>query len=406
MLYSYRAVDRFGKATPGEREAGSERELADALRHDGLLLLDAQSRGRESGRFAFLRNVLLLFGRVSLVERMGFARNLAVMIGAGLPLTRSLEALEQQSQNSSFQRMLAAIRAAVLRGESFAAALRPHERIFGALFINMVEAGEVGGNLERVLITLTKQMKRDYDIRARVRSAMTYPAIVLAAMVFIGLMMMVYVVPTLTKTFQELEIELPVTTRAIIGGSNFITAHYLVLVGGILIALPALFRLRRVPRVRRDLDRLMLRLPVFGALVQKLNSGRFARTLSSLLTSGVPIVRALEITAAVLGNIHFREALLTASQAVQHGKPLAEILRGYPTLFPPLVTQMVAVGEETGTSSRMLLRIALFYEEEVTTATKNLSNVIEPILMLVIGAAVGFFAISMIQPIYSGLGNL
>ena len=406
MLYAYRAVDHTGASIAGEREATSERELADVLRHDGFLLLEAKSKDQDVRRFAFRSILWLRIGRVSLVERMVFARNLAVMLGAGLAMTRALQALEDQSPNPNFKRLLASIRDSVLRGMSFADALRPHERVFGVLFINMVEAGEMGANLERVLKTLAKQMKRDYDLRVKVRGALIYPAIVLGTMIIIGILLMVYVVPTLTKTFEELGIALPVTTRAIIGASNFLITYYLWMAFAVVLAAPALVRLARLPPVRRWFDRIVLRIPVFGALIQKMNSGRFARTLASLMSSGVPIARALEITASVLGNVRFRESLVAASGAIQHGKSLAMILREDSDLFPPLVTQMIEVGEETGTISRMLLRIALFYEEEVTTTTKNLSNIVEPVLMVVVGGAVGFFAISMVQPIYSGLGNL
>lgn len=406
MLYFYRAVDKTGKTISAERESGSERELADALRRDGLIMLEAgpADKVRKRGLFSWQFNNP--FRRISLVERMVFARNLSVMIAAGLVLNRGLEALEEQSNNPKFKSVLSAVRNDVIRGKTFAEGLRPYEKMFGALFINMVEAGEISGNLQHVLKILARQMKRDHDIRAKVRGAMIYPAIVLFALVVIGILMMILVVPTLTQTFSELGVELPLSTKIIIWTSNFLLNYYAYAAIGFALLVFGAIRALKSEAGKRIFDNVILRVPVFGALVRKLNSARFARTLSSLVTAGVPIIRALEVTSAVLGNARFREALSEASTAIQHGKPLSEILSANVDLFPPMVTQMMQVGEETGTTARMLLRLALFYEEEVTNTTKNLSSIIEPVLMLVIGAVVGFFAVSMIQPIYGGISNL
>ena len=406
MLYSYRAVDKSGKSVTGERESGSERELADALRRSDLLLLEAQSRETREHQRRFRLAIPNPFGRVTLVERMVFARNLAVMIGAGLALTRALEALEQQTQNPRFRDILISIRQAVTAGKSFADGLRAHEGVFGVLFVNMVESGEISGNLERVLKILARQMQRDHELRAKVRGALIYPAIIVFTLVAIGVLMMIYVVPTLTQTFAELEVELPITTKIIISGSNILLGYYGYFLALAFVIAVAAVRLYRTAAGKRALDTVVLLTPVFGPLIQKLNAARFARTLSSLISSGIQITRALEVTAAVLSNAHFRATLQSAALGIQRGTPLHELLASRPDLFPPLVTQMVEVGEETGTISRMLLRLALFYEEEVATVTKNLSSIIEPVLMIMIGAVVGFFAVSMIQPIYSGLGNL
>lgn len=407
MLYSYRAVDRLGKSVSGSHEAASERELADYIKHEGFVLLDAGlPEGAKKGKSLFSREFINPFSRVTLVERMVFARNLAVMIGAGLVLNRALEALEEQTSNAKFKQIISSVRNDVVKGKTFAEALRPYEKIFGVLFINMVEAGEISGNLERVLKILARQMKRDHDIRAKVRGAMIYPAIVIFALVAIGVLMMIFVVPTLTQTFRELDVELPLTTRIILGASDLILHYYLY---ALVLLAAFVYGFRRVLKSKKGkkvFDAFILHVPVFGPLIQKLNSARFARTLSSLISSGVPIIRSLDITSAVLGNVKFREALEESSVAIQHGSPLSGVLKNHPNLFPAMVTQMLQVGEETGTTARMLLRLALFYEEEVTNITKNLSSIVEPVLMLFIGAAVGVFALSIIQPIYGTLGSL
>lgn len=408
MLYSYTAVARDGRSASGELEAGSERELAEKLRREGLILLETRLP-RAAKALNWSRRLAswgVLLRRVSLVERMVFARNLAVMIGAGLALTKSLEALEAQTPNPALATIIRNLRDSVLKGKSLAESLRPHESRFGPLFVNMVESGEISGNLEKVLKLLSRQMRKDHELRSKVRGALIYPAIIAIALVAVGALMMIYVVPTLTQTFRELDIALPVTTQLIIATSEFLTNYGLwVLMGFALLAALA-WRAVQTPAGRALWDSALLRLPILGSLLQKLNSARFARTLSSLLSSGIPFVKSLEVTATVLGNTHFRKTVSQAAGRIQQGSKLAEILASRPDLFPPVVTQMVAVGEETGTLARMLLRLALFYEEEVAAITQNLSSVIEPILMIVIGAVVGFFAISMIQPIYSGLGNL
>lgn len=405
MLYSYRAVDAAGQGVSGEREAASERELAEGLRGEGVILLETRRPGRAGQKTILLQEFLMLFERVSLVERMMFARNLAVMIGAGLPITRALAALEAQTQNLQFKKILAHLKDEITKGRTLAESLKPYENVFGAIFSSMVEAGEISGKLEQSLIVLSRQMKRDHDLRARVRGALIYPAIIISALVAIGYLMMTYVMPTLTRTFAELGVELPFTTRLLIGTSDFLIRYSWFAGGGLIIAVAGAIRAFRSRAGKQAFDRIILKVPVFGNLVAKLNSARFARTLASLISSGIAITKALRITSAVLGNTRFKAALEDAENEIEHGKTLAATLARYPDLFPPMVSQMIAVGEETGTITRMLLRLALFYEEEVNRTTKNLSTVVEPVLMIVIGVVVGFFALSMIQPIYGNLGG-
>ena len=406
MLYTYTAIDKAGVTYTDEREAGSERELAEKVKQDGLLLIEAKEKGVSTRRVFSVRAIIMRFQPVTLVERMMFARNLAVMIGAGLPLSKALKAFEEQVDNKKFKDIIANICESVIQGKSFAESLSRREDIFGALFVNMVESGEVSGKLEYTLKLLARQMKRDHDLIAKVRGALIYPAIILSALVLIGALMMIYVVPILTQTFRELEIPLPLTTKLIIGTSEFLSRFYLLALGVLFVASYLVWRFVKTELGRKWWGTLAIKLPIFGALIKKLNSARFARILSSLISAGIPITRSLEITSRVLGNVRYKESLVYATREIQKGRNLAAILKGYPDLYPPLVTQMLEVGEETGTLSRMLLRLALFYESEVSNTTKNLSSVIEPVLMVIIGAIVGFFAISMIQPIYSGLGNL
>lgn len=407
VMFTYSATDQGGKISKGEREAEDAKALAAALRKDDLLLLDAQERGaRDSVLKIDITDLTSRFLPISTAEKMFFARNLSVMVSAGLSLTRALDALEREATNKKFKGVIADTNAAVGRGVSFADALRVHREVFSDLFINMVEVGEATGKLALVLKLVANQMKRDRTLVKRVRGAMMYPAVILLVLFIIGGVMMRYVIPTLTATILDLGVPLPLSTRIIIGISNFLTAYGLATAGGIIGLIALAWRAKNAPAVRNVLGRYALKLPIFGSLMQKLNTARFCRTLAYLTASGVPIIRALEITAGVVGNSRFRDALREAAQEVQKGVQLNVLLARHPDVFPPLVTQMLAVGEETGKIGDMLLRLALFFEEEVASITKNLSTIIEPILMVVIGLIVGTFAVAMLQPIYSGLGSI
>lgn len=408
-VFIFSAADRAGKITKGEREAESEKALAQALKQEGLFLLEIKEKTTGRERFSININFNELFGQlrpIGIVDKMFFARNLSVMIAAGLSLTRALEALAEEHPSRKFKKVVAGINNSVIKGKSFAESLRIQEGVFGELFINMAEVGEATGKLTLVLKLLANQMKKDYDLRRRIRGAMLYPAIIITALLGIGTMMMIYVVPTLTQTIKELGVELPVTTRLIILASDLMMGYSLWFLAGLILAAALFWRALKTQRGKELFDRFIVRVPVFGSLVKKFNTARFCRTLACLIASGVPVVRSLEITSRVLGNTLFRNAVAQASKDIQKGKRIGEILALHENVFSPLVIQMIDVGEETGKISSMLLRLALFFEEEVTSTTKNLSTIIEPLLMIVIGAAVGFFAVSMLQPIYSSLGNL
>ncbi|KKW21762.1 MAG: Competence protein PilC [Parcubacteria group bacterium GW2011_GWA1_51_12] len=404
MLYRYTAIDRAGVTQKGERESPDEKTLSRTLRGEGLLLTAAAAASSPLAFFSRLARFQI--GGASLFERMIFARNLAVMIGAGLSMTRALEAQEEQARAKRFKEIVRQIRENILAGVSFAESLEPHRKVFGDFFIHMVEAGEASGKLEGSLKLLARQMKRDHDLRAKVRGAMMYPMIVMIALIGIGVLMLIYVVPTLTQTFQEMKIDLPLSTRVIIYASDLAKNYILVALGLVVACIYASYLFVRSDRGKRLIGAVFIRLPVFGPLIKKLNIARMSRTLASLITAGLPITRSLDVTGRVLGNAKFRDSLAFAVTEIERGRPFSEILRISPHLYPPLVIQMISVGEETGTLSRMLLRIALFFEEDVNNTTKNLSSIVEPIMMVAIGAVVGFFAISMIQPLYSSLAGL
>ncbi len=403
--YLYTAKDKKGQTQVGHLQAINQHELAAFLRNKELVLVSAEMadiKGEPIGRFSQrLMSAWKKIGRVSLVEKMIFSRHLSVMIEAGLSLSQSLEVLAEQSKSPKFKKIINQVKENIRQGESFANSLAKHPKVFNELYVNMVKVGEAGGNLNEVLKILSEQMRKDHELISRVRGAMMYPAVIVVAMFGIGILMMIMVVPKLTSIFSEINMDLPLSTQIIIGLSNFLKNNTIL---GIIIFVLFVFFARfilRVKKAKKALSKTYLILPIFGSLVRKINSARFARTLSSLIESGVGIVESLQIVSGILGNICFKEALIDSAQQVQKGRALSQILIKYKKLYPPMVIQMIAVGEETGNLAEILKNMADFYEEEIDNITKNLSSIIEPIIMIVIGAAVGFFAISMIQPMYS-----
>ncbi len=407
-LYKYSAAEQNGQLTEGETEAESERALAEILKKEGKLLLEIKkdAEPRKSLAQMDLGKLFGFLNRVSLVDKMFFARNLMVMVSAGLSLNKALEGLAEETTNLKFRKIIEDVNQNIAKGQTFADSLRIHQEVFGDLFINMVEVGETTGKLTLILKLSANQMKKDHELRSRVTNAMMYPAMVIIALLVIGTLMMIYVVPNLAATLKELGAPLPVSTQIIISLSNIISNYLLIFILAITAAIIGIWRLFKIKKVKESFDTLILKAPIFGPLIKKLNIARFCRTFSYLLSSGVPLTRSLEITSSVLGNSVYKKTVLGAIAGVQKGQQLFAILKEHPKIFQPVVTQMIQVGEETGKLSDMLLRLALFFEEDVSNTTKNLSTIIEPLLMVVIGAAVAFFAISMLQPIYSSMGSV
>lgn len=405
-LYTYKARKLSGEELSGERDAKNKRELSRLFREEGYMLVNAAEKSGASSQSKLHTLLPSLLGHISLEERMMFARNLGVMIRAGLALTKALEVIQKQSDNKKFQKIVSDVADRVRKGDPFSASLEAHPKVFSTLFTSMVAAGEVSGKLDESLDVLSIQMRNDYDLRRKIRGALMYPAVIMVAMLIIGILMLTYVVPTLVGTFQDLEIELPASTKFIISLSGFFANNSILVV----ILLPVFAYLMylglRVPRVKFILDTILVRMPVLGKLNKEMNSARTARTMGSLIRSGVPILKSLEITEGVLQNHLFKNVLEQASSQIQKGHTIAEAFTQNAHLYPVLVGEMIAVGEETGKTAEMLERLAEFYESEVAAATKDLSSIIEPVLMVIIGTVVGFFAISMIQPLYSSIGGI
>lgn len=405
--YFYNAKSLKGESQTGILEAKDEYQLARILRQQGLILIKAELEEKEKKpRFQFGGVSLPFLGGVSLVEKMMFTRNLQVMIAAGLPLPRAMEVLSSQAKSKKFKEAISAVKEEISKGKSFSDSLARFPRVFSELFQSMVRVGEESGTLEEVLKVLSSQMERQHELSSKIQGAMIYPAVIICAMLGIGVLMLIMVVPQLSATFKELNIELPLTTRLVIGLADFLIKRWYLFILIVIFAAFLFWQTIQTKIGKRILDNLSLKVPIISPIVRKSNAAYTVRTLSSLIAAGVPIVRALEITAGTLGNAQYKTAIDAAGEQVRKGGKLSEALKPYGNIYPIMVIQMIAVGEETGETSSILVKLADFFEEEVGNATKNLASVIEPVLMLIIGAVVGFFAISMVQPMYSMLGAI
>lgn len=400
--YSYTAKSFEGEIKSGVLEVKDEHELVKILHQQGFVLVKAEEEAGQKSKFNIEINIPFL-NRVKLSEKLMFTRNLRVMVGAGISLPRSLRILALQSKNKKFVSVLTEITESINQGKNFAESLSQHPDVFSDLFSSMIKVGEESGTLEKVLDNLSCQMEREHTLKSNVIGAMMYPAVIIVAMIGIGFLMLIMIVPQLAATFDEMGAELPATTQFVIDFGNLLAERWYLF---ILMTIVSIFAFRASLKTapgKKMFDAVLLKIPVISSLVKKINSAYIVRTLSSLIASGVPIVRALEIVSEALGNFYFKESILGAIEKVRKGSKLSVSLKLYQDLYPVMVIQMIEVGEESGQTSEILGKLAEFFEEEVTATTKNLSSVIEPVLMIFVGAAVGFFAISMIQPMYSML---
>lgn len=338
---------------------------------------------------------------VSPAEKIFFAQNLGVMLKSGLAASRAFRTLALQSQNPKFQRALVQITRAVEKGEPIATALAQYPSIFSPIFANMIRAGEKAGQLEQVLAELTDQLKRSHELRQKVRGALMYPTAVLIAMVGIGTGMIIFVIPKLLAIFEEVNAELPLPTRILIGISDFVNAYLLFLAPVVIGVAGGLVYFTRSGPLQLLWHRIILAMPIIAAIAVKINLAKIARTLSSLLATDMPIVDSFKLTAGVVANVEYRSSLIAVAAAVEKGETVSASLAHYERLYPPIAQQMVEVGEETGEIAEILGQLAQFYEEDVRQTMESLPTIIEPILIVVLGGAVGAMAISVIMPMFS-----
>ena len=354
--------------------------------------------------FAKINNYLASISGVSLKERLFFVQHLSVMLKAGISLSIALKTLAKQTESKFFAKVITDVSGQVEKGKSFAESLSTYKKAFGELFISMVDAGEVSGKLESVLNELFIQMKKEHKLISKVKGAMTYPAVILFAMLGIGTFMIVFIVPKITAMFKEMNTELPLPTQILIKVSETLVNHGLISVIILILFVVILIRILKTYKGKYIFQAILLKMPIFSPIVKKINLAKFARNISSLLKTDIMIIKSFQITANVIGNLHYREAILDMGQKIKKGGKLNEVVATYPKLFPPIVTQMVAIGEETGELDNILVELAEFYEEDIDQIMENLPSIIEPLLILVLGLGVGGVAVAIIMPMYS-IGN-
>ncbi len=402
--FTYTAEKNDGEVYKGVAEARDRFELYGIVRSEGAHVISISEGGTHN--FLNFKYWNAKLTTISEYEKILFARNLGAMLGAGLSLARALSVMERQIKNPKMSATVSEIASAVRRGDPLNAALAKSPKIFSKLFVSMVRAGEEGGDLPASLTVIADQTERMYNLKKKIRGALIYPTIVVLAMIGIGILMMIKVVPTLAQTFAEMNAELPASTQLIIAISDFLVEYTILALGSFVGIILALSAAARTSLGRRAGDFFFLHLPLIGPLVREVNAARTSRTLSSLLSAGVDVLTALDIVGEVVQNYYFREVVSAAKKNVERGEPLSASFVRREDLYPTFVGEMMSVGEETGQTMDMLKRLALFYEDEVDRKTKDMSTVIEPFLMVFIAIGVGFFAISMISPIYSLSENI
>ncbi|HYE22062.1 MAG TPA: type II secretion system F family protein [Verrucomicrobiae bacterium] len=395
--YQYIARTKTGEIEKDVISAFNEKTVVETLRSRGLMPTSIKVT---RGSFDY-KKILASFSSIKLIDKITFIKNLSVMTKAGLPVSRTLGILAEQVENKKFGAIIANITKQVESGTALADALGKYPNVFSPIFVSMVRVGEISGNLEQSLNYLAEQMQRDYDLVSKAKGALTYPIIVLVALFAVGVLMFTFVLPKLTSTFVDLNVELPLMTKVVIGIVDIFAKYGLLIIPLMVMAAIGFVFWRKTPTGKQIIHKLVLMVPVFSQIVVKINLARFVRTFSSLIKSGMSIVEALEISSHVVGNIYYQKIISEASSKVRIGSPLASGFKKYPKMFSSIVIQMMEVGEESGTTDVVLAEVAEFYESEVDQQMKNLSSVIEPMIMMFVGIVVGILAVALITPIYN-----
>lgn len=393
-FFRYTAKSPQGQTVKGRVEAKNARGAAAELRERKLFVIDVKPINEDG----FSKIQQALFG-VKYDDIVNFTRQLSTMISAGLPLANALNILSQQS-GAEMSRLVTSILQDIEGGSTFGDALTKHPNHFNKMYISLIKAGELGGVLDNVLLRLAENMEKTKAFRGKTRGALIYPVIVILAMVVVAFIMMIFVIPKMTALYDDFDAELPLLTQLLMGASGFMVTYWWAVLGAIGLSVVGFRKWVGTKTGRETWDRWMLRLPLFGPLIVKVTLTEFARTMSLLLTTGVSLLKALEIVTEAVPNVIYRNALEDCSRMVEKGVPLSDALAKYPD-FPPILQQMTAVGEETGKLDEVLMKISSYFETESEQAIKNITTAIEPMIMIVLGVGVGMMVIAVIMPIYN-----
>lgn len=398
--YTWRGVNRKGKKKKGEMEADSENFVRLTLRRQGIEPTKIKPKPKD-----LFANVKFLQPKVTEKDIVIMTRQFATMIDAGLPLVQCLEILFSQQDNRTFKRILKNIKEDVEEGSTFADALKRHPDVFDNLFVNLVAAGEIGGILDIILNRLAAYIEKAAKLKKKVKGAMTYPIVVTVIAVMVVAVILIFVIPVFETMFADFGRALPVPTQIVVAMSEFLQNYILYIVVGFVLFIFAFRRFYKTDKGRALVDRLILKLPVFGMLIRKVAVAKFTRTLGTMISSGVPILDSLEIVAATAGNMTIEEAIRETRQSISEGRTIAEPLADS-EVFPSMVVQMISVGEATGALDTMLSKIADFYDDEVDAAVDALTAMLEPFMMVFLGGTIGGLVVAMYLPIFQMAGAM
>jgi len=353
-----------------------------------------------------LNDWLTYLTTVPFVDKYLFIHHLHIMTKAGLPLMSSLNILSQEIENKKLKKIIGEIKEQIESGKQLSEALIKYPKIFPMVYVSMIAAGETAGKMEEALSQITNQMKKSHQLTSKVKGAMIYPAVIMVAMIGISFFVVFYILPKILVMFEEVKADLPMATRVLIGITKFTQNYWWLMLIVVVGTIAIFFRLLKMPKFKRVIHTINLKAPIFGKIIQKINLARFTLTLSSLLSSTIPIIEAAKICSEVVTNVIFRDNLLAASESLKKGESLATILARSPQTFPPMVTEMIMVGEQTGEVEKMLAELAEYYNNEVDTIMNNFTAVIEPVIILLLGLGVAGIAVAVIMPMYSLAQNV
>ncbi len=397
--FAYSARNWEGKIIQNEMEGDSKETVVAKLREKGFFVTQIKEK-RAAASIPFFG-----MGKVTTKEVAIFAQMFSVMISSGVPLVRCLSILQVQIENPTFAKMIGQIRTDVEGGMTFSSALAKHPQAFDDLFVNLVKAGEAGGILDKILDRLAGYLEKAEELKAKVKGALTYPVVVVSIAVLVVVALVMFVLPQFKSIFLSMNVELPVVTQALLATSDIMQAYWFLILPGMALVPMCVAHFFRTTQGRRIWDTNILRMPAIGMMMRKVAVARFTRTLGTMISSGVPILQGLEVTAATAGNVVIKEAVDKTRASIREGESIAEPLR-HSQVFPPMVVQMISVGEETGELDKMLMKIAEFYDTEVDNAVKGLTSVIEPIVIVFMGVVIGGIVLAVFMPMLKLVNNV
>ncbi len=342
-----------------------------------------------------------IFGRISFVQKMLFVFHLQIMVKAGLSIVAALKILSEEMENKKLRVIIGEIKTEVEKGRQLSEVLAQFPKVFPPIYVSMIAAGEAAGRLEESLSQVSNQMKKSHDLTSHIRGAMIYPAVVFSAVIGIAIEMVVFILPKILVMFEDFKSDLPFATKALIAIVKFTQSYGLEMLAGIIILVIICVWLYKKRNIKKAVHRVMLHLPIFGSIIQKINLARFTLTLSALLESTIPIVEATKITASVQSNLIYHDSLIEVSEKLKTGENLSKILTNYHNIFPPMVTEMIMVGEEAGEMEKMLKELAEYYSNEVDNIMRNFATIIEPVVIILLGLMVAGIAVAVIMPMYT-----